>query len=91
MNRSVPSNLVLLAGSLSLAGCGGGHSPTVDILGSYFPAWIICIIMGLLLTALSRQFFIGLRVVPYLRPAPLIYLCLMVCFTLAVWLCFFKN
>jgi hypothetical protein len=63
----------------------------VDVLGSYFPAWIICIVIGLVLTILARQVLIVLKLDKHLRPAPLVYLCLMVCFTLLVWLIFFKN
>jgi hypothetical protein len=83
---------ILLSGSLLLAGCrSDDHSPTVDVLGSYFPAWIICIVIGLALTLVARQLFIGIKVDGHLRQAPLVYLCLMVSFTLAVWLLFFQN
>jgi len=83
---------ILLSGNLLLAGCQtDAHSPTVDVLGSYFPAWMICIVIGLALTLVARQFFIGFKVGVHLRPAPLVYLCLTVFFTLAVWLFFFQN
>jgi hypothetical protein len=85
------SLLVPATAGLLLAGCHSTHAPTVDILGSYFPAWIICIVIGLFLTILARQFLIGFRLDPHLRPAPLVYVCLTICFTLAVWLIFFKN
>jgi hypothetical protein len=74
-----------------LAGCHSTHSPTVDVLGSYFPAWIICIVAGLTLAIITRLILVGFKLNAYLRPAPLIYLCLTVCFTLAAWLIFFKN
>jgi len=77
---------------LMLAGCqAGAHSPTVDVLGSYFPAWVVCIVIGLALTLVTRQIFIGLKVDAHLRPAPLIYLCLMIFYTLSFWLLFFQN
>ena len=85
------SNCIFVTACLLLAGCHSTHSPTVDILGSYFPAWIICIVIGLVLTIIARQFLIGFKLDKHLRPAPLVYLCLMVCFTLLVWLIFFKN
>jgi hypothetical protein len=78
-------------GGLLLTGCHSTHSPTVDVLGSYFPAWIICIVTGLVLTIITRQFLIALKLDQHLRPAPLVYLCLMTCFTLLIWLIFFKN
>ena len=67
------------------------HSPTVDVLGSYFPAWMVCIVIGLGLTLIARQLFIGFKLDTHLRPAPLVYLSLLIFFTLAVWLMFFKN
>jgi hypothetical protein len=82
---------MVVAAGFSAASCERSHSPTVDVLGSYFPAWIICIVAGLLLTVMARQIFIGLKLDGYLRPAPLFYLSLMICFTLAIWLAFFKN
>jgi hypothetical protein len=81
----------LLFASPWLAGCRGPHSPTVDVVGSYFPAWIICIVIGLILTTLFRQLFVLVKIDRHLRPASLVYLCLTVCFTLGVWLIFFKN
>jgi hypothetical protein len=81
----------LVATSLLLAGCRSTHSPTVDVLGSYFPAWVVCIVVGLVLAIITRLILIGLQLNSYLRPAPLIYLCLALCFTLATWLIFFKN
>ena len=81
-----------LAAALGLTGCGADdHSPTVDILGSYFPAWIVCIVLGLALTLIARQLFIGLKLNIHLRPAPLVYICLLVFFTLILWLAFFQN
>ena len=67
------------------------QSPTVDVLGSYFPAWIACIILGLILTIVARQILIGLKLNAHLRPAPVVYLCMAVFWTLAVWLICYKN
>jgi hypothetical protein len=77
---------------LTLTGCGvNDHSPTVDIVGSYFPAWIICIVLGLALTLITRQILLGLKLNTRLHPAPLIYICMLVFFSLVLWLAFFKN
>ena len=67
------------------------NSPTVDVLGSYFPAWMACIVLGLLLTLITRQILIGFKLNAYLRVAPLVYICMMISWTLAVWLIGFKN
>jgi len=67
------------------------HSPTLDVLGSYFPAWMVCLILGLVLTSVARQILIGLKLNAQLRPAGLVYLCMMILWTMAVWLICFKT
>ena len=67
------------------------HSPTIDILGSYFPAWMICIISGLTLTLIAHWLVEVCKLKPYLGPAPLIYSSLMIIFTFATWILFYKN
>ena len=67
------------------------HSLTVDILGSYFPAWMICILSGLALTLIAHWFVQLGDLKPYIGPAPLIYSCLMIIFTFATWILFYQN
>jgi YtcA family len=40
-----------------LGGCSGGCSggPAHDILGSYFPSWMICALLGLLFALVVRR------------------------------------
>jgi hypothetical protein len=67
------------------------HSLTVDILGSYFPAWMVCIVSGLTLTLITHWIVQVGQLKPYLGPAPLIYSCLMLIFTFATWIVFYQN
>jgi hypothetical protein len=67
------------------------HSPTVDVLGSYFPAWMICIVSGLTLTLIAHWIVQACHLKPYLGPAPLIYSSLMIIFTFATWILFYQN
>ena len=67
------------------------RSPTIDILGSYFPAWMICIVSGLTLTLIAHWIVQMCHLKPYLGPAPLIYPCLMIIFTFATWILFYQN
>ncbi len=84
--------IILPAVALALTGCQNDqHSPTLDVLGSYFPAWVVCIVLGLILTLITRQVLIGFKINPYLRPIALVYVCLMIFYTLSVWLLFFQN
>jgi len=85
------SSLVLLPAILLLGGCRSmrDHSPTIDVVGSYFPAWMACILAGLALTLITRQLLVGFNVHPH--PTALVYPCMILLFTLAVWLAFFSN
>lgn len=77
-----------------LAGCapGLGHrSPTIDILGSYFPAWIVCVFSGLAITLVIRLLLIGLRLHNHVGPKAIVYLSIWLCFTMLTWLSFYSN
>jgi len=67
------------------------RSPTIDILGSYFPAWMICIVSGLTLTLVAHWIVQVCHLKPYVGPAPLIYSCLTIIFTFATWILFYQN
>ncbi|HJW37339.1 MAG TPA: YtcA family lipoprotein [Candidatus Udaeobacter sp.] len=67
------------------------NSPTVDVLGSYFPAWMVCILSGLALTFVVHWIVQVGNLKPYIGPAPLIYSCLMIIFTFATWILFYQN
>jgi len=79
--------LVLLI--LLLGGCA--HSPTVDVLGSYFPAWMLCIIIGIFSTLIVRLLLIGFGIYAHLRLKPVVFSGTTIFITLTVWLVFFKN
>ena len=76
---------VFLLAPLLLASCS--RAPSFDILGSYFPAWLICLALGVVLTAVIRwlllRFQIGL-VFPIV-----VYPSLTALFTFVLWLIFF--
>ena len=67
------------------------HSLTVDVLGSYFPAWMVCMLSGLALTFVAHWIVQVCNLKPYIGPAPLIYSCLMIIFTFATWILFYQN
>jgi YtcA family len=67
------------------------HSPTVDVLGSYFPAWMVCILSGLALTLVAHWIVQVGNLKPYIGPSPLIYSSLMIIFTFATWILFYQN
>jgi YtcA family len=89
MRRSSRTTVLLLPAIFLPCGCA--YSPSVDVLGSYFPAWMACIIIGLFITLIIRLLLIGLGIQPYIRPKSLVYPGMLIFFTMTVWLIFFKN
>jgi hypothetical protein len=89
--RTISAGLVLLLIAFVAVQLLGHHSPTVDILGSYFPAWMVCIVSGLTLTLVAHWIVQICHLKPFLGPAPLIYSCLMIIFTFGTWILFYQN
>ena len=83
--RRISTHVVSL-GALVLTSCG--RAPSFDILGSFFPAWLACLALGLLLTVMARWLLLRLHVV--LALPILTYPSLTALFTFALWLIFFQ-
>lgn len=65
------------------------HSPQIDVFGSYFPAWMVCIVLGIVMTVIVRKLLVALEIDGQLRPAGLVYLSLWVVFALSLRLVFY--
>ena len=85
--RSVIS-AVCMADILSATGCS--RAPSFNILESFFPAWILCGVIGILLTVAVRILFVRLKFEQELSPLILVYPCLAAFFTFSLWLVFFS-
>ena len=68
-----------------LLGCS--QAPSVDVLGSFFPAWLVCFVVAIVLTAVARLALLRLRVKAALPM--LVYPSLAALFTFTLWLIFF--
>jgi len=83
--RRCPSYGVALVPWL-LSGCS--RSPTFDIVGSFFPAWLVCLFLGILLAAVTHWLLLRLKIAvvfPFL-----VYPSLAALFTFLLWLLFFS-
>jgi hypothetical protein len=85
-NRPVANQrLLVYVVVFSLAGCS--RTPSIDILGSFFPAWLVCFAAGSLLTALTRLTLMRLHM--RLDLPVLAYPSLAALFTFGLWLIFY--
>src|SRR5277367_2408031 len=77
------------APTLLAAGCS--RAPSFNILGSFFPAWILCGVIGILLAVAVRLFFVRIKLEDQLvAPLIVVYPCLTALFTFTLWLLFFS-
>ncbi len=65
-------------------GCAG--APAHDILGSYFPSWMICALLGLIFAIAVRRILVATNVDEFVPAPVLVYLVMAVAFAFALWL-----
>lgn len=74
----------LLPAVAALSACSA--SPSRNILGSYFPTWMLCALIGLVVIVILRV-TLGKTGIHATLPFPVVvYLCAWLAVTLAVWL-----
>lgn len=73
---------------LLVSGCG--RAPSFNILGSYFPAWLFCLVTGILLTAIVYWAFERLQIAKEIVWTIVVYPCLTAFFAFTLWLLFFS-
>ena len=72
-----------------LTGCRG--APSINLLGSFFPGWMLCMALGVAGAFVVREVCIRTSIEPHLQPRVPVYLCLWGLITLLVWLLFFRS
>ena len=78
----------LLLLSMLLTGCA--RAPAIDIVGSFFPAWMVCLTAGVVLTFAIRFVLVRLRLESEVGPLALFYPSLVTLLTSLVWLVYFR-
>jgi hypothetical protein len=79
----------LVVAGAALSGCR--LDPDITVAGSYFPSWMLALVIGVLGTVLFWQLFTRLGIDPYLGPRPLVYGALVLAITLVLWLSVFRG
>ena len=81
----VPLTLLL---TTTLAGCG--RAPTVNILGSFFPSWLICLFAGIVLAVTANRIFARFGLEKEILWPVVVYPCLTLLFACGLWLILFN-
>jgi hypothetical protein len=83
------SPYILLSSLVALPACN--TSPMQSIVGSYFPAWMLCAIFGIILTVVIYVIFVKIHINEFIPAKLLIYPGLAISLTFILWLLFFGN
>jgi hypothetical protein len=65
-------------------------APSLNVLGSFFPSWILCVVIGILLAFGTRMLFVRANFEKELSPLILVCSSLAALFTFTTWLLFFS-
>jgi hypothetical protein len=82
--------LILAAAALATALAGCGRAPTFNILGSFFPSWLVCLFAGIILAAVTQRVFVRFALDKEILWPVVVYPCLALFFACALWLMFFS-
>lgn len=79
-----------VAFSVFAASCACRRSPSFNILGSFFPGWILCTLSAILVTTLLHLVLYRRRLEGQIKLLPLVYVSLTFFFACVFWLLFFE-
>jgi Na+/glutamate symporter len=82
--------MIPASGALAPALTGCGRAPTFNILGSFFPSWLVCLFAGIILAAITSRVFVRVALDKEILWPVVVYPCLALFFASALWLIFFS-
>ncbi|HYY26405.1 MAG TPA: YtcA family lipoprotein [Chthoniobacterales bacterium] len=90
---SIAIRLMVLLGTPFLVSCDSYHKqvPSLDVFGSYFPAWLISLAAGIVLTLIADSLagVVDIRPAGFLRF--LLSVSLILIFSISVWFWFYSR
>lgn len=75
--------------ALCLAAIGCSRAPNIEIVGSYFPGWMISLVIAVILTGLTHVYLRHKGLIHAIGHPALIYPSMVTFYTCVLWLCFF--
>ena len=65
--------------------------PYIKVIGSFFPSWMLCGLIGIAAALLGRWLFVRTGLDPYVGPPKIIYPSLAILVTLVLWVFLFRG
>jgi hypothetical protein len=75
----------------ALAFLAGGCDPILNIQGSFVPAWMVCLVVGVSLAIVLRYVLAVTGLEPHLGPLIVIYPSLVLLLAIATWLLLYRT
>lgn len=72
----------------TLTACG--HAPSIEIVGSFFPVWMVCLTAAVILTFFARKQLVRRKLESQVGPVALFYPSMVVSFSCLLWLLLFQ-
>jgi len=64
--------------------------PQINIIGSFFPSWMLCVLIGIVAALLIRLLLVRTGIDPYVGPRALVYPSAAILVSLTLWVMFFR-
>ncbi len=80
----------LCLATICLLSTGCGRAPSVDVLGSFFPVWMVCLTIAIILACGLRLLLLRYRLESEIGPVALFYPSVVILLTSLLWLIFFR-
>jgi len=81
---------LIFAQGICLFSVGCGRAPSVDIVGSFFPAWMLCLIIAIILASILRLVLLRYQFESAIGPVALFYPSVVILCSCLLWLIFFS-
>ena len=65
--------------------------PYINVIGSFFPSWMLCALIGIVTALFGRWLFVRTGLDPYVGPPMIIYPSLAILVTLVLWVFLFRG
>jgi hypothetical protein len=73
---------------LICSGCS--RAPSVSIIGSFFPVWMICLIIGVVIAFVARSLLLRRQLESHVGPLWLFYPCSVILSACLLWLILYR-
>lgn len=74
--------------SSTLTSCA--HAPSFEIVGSFFPVWMICLTAAVILTFFARKLLVRRKLESQVGPVAIFYPSMIVSVSCLLWLVLFR-